>query len=105
MRTEALAKPEVGDFLSKHFVSVYDRVGTFTVSAGSDGKNPNKNGGNVAAFLCSPGGHVIHTVAGPRTAESFLAEVKWAVAVYSQILADRGIGLRQSQVEKGSRVA
>lgn len=85
MRTQALAKPEVGDFLSKHFVAVHDKVGTFTVTVGPDGKTPNRNGGNVAAFFCTPAGDVIHAVAGPRTGEAFLAEAQWATAVYAEI--------------------
>ena len=105
MRTEALAKPEVGDFLSKHFVSVYDKVGTFEVSVASDGKTPNKNGGNVAAFFCTPNGQVIHVAAGPRTAEAFLAEAKWAKTVYAEILADRSLGAMQARADHGSRMA
>ena len=104
MRTQALAKPEVGDFLSKHCVAVYDKVGTFQVNAGPDDKNPNRNGGNVAAFFCTPNGHVIHAVAGPRTAEAFLAEAKWAVTVYSQILSDRSLGVSQARADQVSRV-
>jgi hypothetical protein len=101
---QALAKREVGDFLSKHFVSVYDRVGTFQVNVSADGKTPNRNGGNVAAFFCTPNGNVIHVAAGPRTAEAFLAEAKWAVAVYSQSVGDRPRGLAMGSVEQGSRV-
>ena len=88
MRTQALAKPEVGDFLSKNYVAVYDKVGTFTVNVAADGKTPNRNGGNVAAFFVTPSGYVIHAVAGPRTAEAFLAEAQWATAVYAQILKE-----------------
>jgi hypothetical protein len=105
LRVEALAKSEVGDFLSKHFVAVYDKVGTFKVNVGSDGKTPNKNGGNVAAFFCTPTGYVIHVAAGPRTAEAFLAEAKWATTVYAEMLADRSAGLIQARAELGSRVA
>lgn len=104
MRTQALAKPEVGDFLSKNFVSVHDKVGTFQVNVGSDGKTPNRNGGNVAAFFCTPNGYVIHVAAGPRTAEAFLAEAKWAVAVYSQILSDRSLGAAQARADQIPRV-
>lgn len=104
MRTQALAKPEVGDFLSKNFVSVHDKVGTFQVNVGSDGKTPNRNGGNVAAFFCTSNGYVIHVAAGPRTAEAFLAEAKWAVAVYSQILSDRSLGASQARADQIPRV-
>ena len=104
MRTQALAKPEVGDFLTKNFVSVHDKVGTFQVTSSSDGKTPNRNGGNVAAYFCTPSGYVIHVAAGPRTAEAFLAEAKWAVAVYSQILSDRSLGLVQGRADNVSRI-
>ena len=105
MRTQALAKPEVGDFLTKNFVSVYDKVGTFQVNVGPDGKTPNRNGGNVAAFFCTPSGLVIHVAAGPRTAEAFLAEAKWAVAVYSQIKSDRSLGSVRARADQNPRVA
>ncbi len=101
---QALAKPEVGDFLSKNFVSVYDKVGTFQVNSSTDGKTANRNGGNVAAFFCTPSGYVIHTAAGPRTSEAFLAEAKWAVSVYSQILSDRSLGVVQGRIDQVSRV-
>jgi hypothetical protein len=104
LRTQALAKPEVGDFLTKNFVSVHDKVGTFQVKVGSDGKTPNRNGGNVAAFFCTPTGYVIHVAAGPRTAEAFLAEAKWAVAVYSQIMSDRSLGAAQARADQIPRV-
>ncbi len=104
MRTQALAKPEVGDFLTKNFVAVHDKVGTFQVSSSSDGKTANRNGGNVAAFFCTPSGYVIHAAAGPRTGEAFLAEAKWAVAGYSQILSDRSLGAAQANAEKIPRI-
>jgi hypothetical protein len=104
LRTQALAKPEVGDFLTKNYVSVHDKVGTFQVTSSSDGKTANRNGGNVAAFFCTPSGYVIHAAAGPRTGEAFLAEAKWAVAVYSQILSDRSLGAAQANAEKIPRI-
>lgn len=97
MRTQALAKQEVGDFLTKHFVSVYDKVGTFEVNFESDGR-ARRNGGNVAAFLCTPNGNVIHVVAGPRTAEAFLAEAKWSVSMFSQITSQSGLGKTPARV-------
>jgi hypothetical protein len=100
---QALANQEVGDFLTKYFVSVYDKVGTFQVDVGADGK-PRRNGGNVAAFFCTPSGYVIHVAAGPRTAEAFLAEAKWAAAVYRKIMTDRSLGQSLARVEQVSRV-
>lgn len=100
---QALARREVGDFLSKNFVSVYDRVGSFQVDIDSDGRTK-RNGGNVAAFFCTPNGYVIHVAAGPRTAEAFLAEAKWAVTVHSQIMSDPNWGRSQARIEQVSRV-
>ncbi len=100
-----LAKPEVGDFLSKHFVAAFDRVGTFRVNVGGDGTAANKNGGNVAAFFCTPSGKVIHAVAGPRTAEAFLAEAKWTTMVYREALSDPRTGRRLVASDQVPRMA
>jgi hypothetical protein len=105
LRTQALAKPEVGDFLTKNFVATFEKVGTFSVTVAGDGLRENKNGGNVAAFLCTPAGRVIHAVAGPRTGEAFLAEAKWATSVYAQILRDPAAGSSQASKAGGSRIA
>ncbi len=101
---QALARPEVGDFLTKHCVAVYDKVGTFKVNVAPDGKTPIRNGGNVAAFFCSPSGYVIHAVAGPRTGEAFLAEAKWAIATYTNIVGQRGLGSAAMQSGQVPRV-
>lgn len=100
---QALAKQEVGDFLTQNFVSVYDKIGTFQMNVDENG-TAQKNGGNVAAFFCTPKGYVIHVAAGPRTGEAFLAEAKWALAVHSQILADRTLGKSQARIDQVSRV-
>lgn len=105
MRREALAKPEVGDFLNKNCVSTFTKVGTFSVTFSADGLNERKNGGNVAAFLCAPNGRVIHAIAGPRNGDAFLTELKWATRVYAQILADPKAGMSQVQKAGGSRIA
>jgi hypothetical protein len=104
LRVQALARPEVGDFLMKHCVAVYDKVGTFKVNVAPDGKTPIRDGGNVAAFFCSPSGYVIHAVAGPRTGEAFLAEAKWAVAAYTNIVGERGLGSAAMQSGQVPRV-
>jgi hypothetical protein len=101
---QALARPEVGDFLTQHCVAVYDKVGTFKVNVGPDGKTATRDGGNVAAFFCSPSGYVIHAVAGPRTAEAFLAEAKWAVSAYTNIVGKRGLGSAAMQSGQVPRV-
>src|SRR5205823_6871028 len=41
--------------------------------------NGNKQGGNVAAYFCAPDGRVLHCVAGPVDAQTFLREAKWVV--------------------------
>ena len=50
----ALANKEVGKYLNKHFVSSYQKVGTFKIV----GKQ--KQGGNVASYFCAPDGRVLH---------------------------------------------
>jgi hypothetical protein len=69
----ALARPEVGNYLNSSFVSTYQKVGTFTL----DGAQ--KQGGNVASYFCTPDGRVLHAVAGPVDAAVFLREARWAV--------------------------
>lgn len=71
----ALANPEVGKYLEKYFVASFQRVGTFRIVGAQ------KQGGNVAAYFCAPDGRVLHSVAGPVSAEQFLAESKWIVGV------------------------
>jgi hypothetical protein len=72
----ALAKKQVGDYLDRHFVSAYQRVGTFLVAGDQ------KQGGNVAAYFCTPDGLVLHAVAGPVDEATFLREARWAVETY-----------------------
>jgi len=69
----ALANPEVGEYLNKYFVSSHQRVATFKIV----GKQ--KQGGNVAAYFCAPDGRVLHCVAGPVDAATMLREAKWVV--------------------------
>lgn len=69
----ALAKPEVGEYLNKHFVSSFQKVATFRIVGDQ------KQGGNVAAYFCAPDGRVLHCVAGPVGAPQMLAEAKWVV--------------------------
>jgi hypothetical protein len=68
----ALANPQVGEYLNRHFVSAYQKVATFQINAGQ------KQGGNVAAYFCTPAGLVLHAVAGPVDANTFLREARWA---------------------------
>src|SRR5262249_45637450 len=51
-----------------------------------------------------PSGYVIHVAAGPRTAEAFLAEAKWALNTYTRIMTNRTLGYTQARIEQISRV-
>jgi len=69
----ALANPEVGKFLNESFVCSYQKVATFRIVGGA------KQGGNVASYFCAPDGRVLHLVAGPVNAATFLKEARWVV--------------------------
>jgi hypothetical protein len=69
----ALANPEVGAFINKHFVSSFQKVATFQIVNGQ------KQGGNVASYFCAPDGRVLHCVAGPVNAATMLREASWVV--------------------------
>jgi hypothetical protein len=71
----ALTNPQVGDFVNRNFVSTYVKVGTFQLVNGQ------KQGGNVATYFCTTDGKVLHAIAGPVDANSFLYESRWAVNV------------------------
>jgi hypothetical protein len=59
----ALTEPEVGQYLNRHFVAAFQKVATFKVAGN------NKQGGNVAAYFCTPAGLVLHAIAGPVDAD------------------------------------
>src|SRR6476646_1539329 len=67
---------EVGRYLNRQFVSAYQKVGTFRINQGE------KQGGNVAAYFCTPAGSVLHAIAGPVDADTFLREARWANDTY-----------------------
>lgn len=69
----ALANPEVGDYLNRHFISTVLKAGTFAVANGQ------KQGGNVASYFCTADGAVLHAIAGPVDAETMLQEARWVV--------------------------
>jgi hypothetical protein len=69
----ALADSKVGEFVNKHFVASFQRVGSFKL----DGKQ--KQGGNVATYFCAPDGRVLNVIAGPVDAKAFLEESEWTV--------------------------
>ena len=78
----ALANPEVGNFLNANFVSAFQKVATFTIVNGA------KQGGNVASYFCAPDGRVLHVVAGPVDAATFLKEARWVVDGVRQAMAE-----------------
>ena len=69
----ALSDEKVGDYLNTYFAASYQKVGTFRIVDGE------KQGGNVASYLCTPEGQVLHVVTGPASAEVLLREARWAV--------------------------
>jgi hypothetical protein len=78
----ALANPQVGKFINEHFVSAFQKVGTFRIV----GKQ--KQGGNVAAYFCAPDGRVLHCVAGPVPAATLLREAKWVIDTAEKALKE-----------------
>lgn len=69
----ALASPDVGKFVTENFCASFQKVATFKIVGGA------KQGGNVATYFCAPDGRVLHVVAGPVDAPTFLKEAKWVV--------------------------
>jgi hypothetical protein len=69
----ALANPQVGEFINEYFSSSFQKVATFKIVNGQ------KQGGNVASYFCAPDGRVLHVVAGPVDAATMLREAKWVV--------------------------
>ena len=63
----------MGKYVNEYFVSSFQKVATFKIV------NGNKQGGNVAAYFCAPDGRVLHCVAGPVDAATFLREARWTV--------------------------
>jgi len=97
----ALNNDEVGKYINEFFVSSYQKVATFKIV------NGNKQGGNVAAYFCAPDGRVLHCVAGPVNAATFLKEAKWVVETAKTCIKEsKGNGakfkemLRKAHAEK-----
>lgn len=80
----ALNNDEVGKYVNEFFVSSYQKVATFQIV------NGNKQGGNVAAYFCAPDGRVLHCVAGPVDAATFLKEAKWVVETAKTAIKESG---------------
>jgi hypothetical protein len=89
----ALASSEVGKFLNENFVSSFQKVATFKIVG------TQKQGGNVASYFCAPDGRVLHVVAGPVDAATFLREAKWVVdTVRSAVKESTGDGAKFKQL-------
>lgn len=85
----ALTNPEVGNYCKRHFVSAFQKVATFQINGRQ------KQGGNVASYFCTPDGHVLHAVAGPVDAGTFLREARWANDTYQLALLENQKTLAQ----------
>ena len=57
-------------------MSAFQKVATFRINGGR------KQGGNVASYFCTPGGLVLHAMAGPLDSATFLREARWARDTY-----------------------
>jgi hypothetical protein len=85
----ALADAKVGEYLNEHFVSSFQKVGTFRIVDGQ------KQGGNVAGYFCAPDGRVLHAVAGPVDAATMLREARWVVETTKAVMkASQGDGAK-----------
>lgn len=78
----ALADPKVGEYLNEHFVSAFQKVGTFRIIGRQ------KQGGNVASYFCAQDGRVLHVIPGPVNSATLLHEAKWTVETVKKALAE-----------------
>jgi hypothetical protein len=74
----------VGKYLNEYFVSSFQKVATFRIVGNQ------KQGGNVASYFCLPSGRVLHAIAGPVDAPTFLREMRWAVETYKLAVLEHG---------------
>ena len=90
---KALANVEVGKLMNKHFVSSFQRVGSFRITGNQ------KQGGNVAAYFCPSDGRVLHAIAGPVDSKAFLEEANWVIEKTKEAIANnKGDGTRFKQL-------
>jgi hypothetical protein len=78
----ALADPAVGEYLNRHFVCSFQKVGSFRLVDGQ------KQGGNVASYFCTPNGGILDAAAGPVDAAVLLREARWAVETRKMALLE-----------------
>lgn len=71
--------------LERHFVTSYQQVGNFKVTNVQG--QLRKNGGNVAAYFCTPEGRVLHATAGPVSADELLDAAHWTLQRYGELEA------------------
>lgn len=72
----ALADKRVAEHLKAAYVSTYLKVGTFRIVNGQ------KQGGNVASYICLPEGQVLHAIPGTVDADTLLQEGRWALETH-----------------------
>ena len=71
-----MADSKVGEYLNQHFVSSFQKVGSFQLVDGQ------KQGGNVVSYFCTPNGGILDAVAGPVDAATLLREARWVEEAY-----------------------
>ncbi len=78
--------------MNEHFVSSYQKVGTFKIVNGQ------KQGGNVATYFCMPDGTVLDVIAGPVDAKKFLQAARWVVETHKTALTESNPKPKQTGV-------
>lgn len=94
-----MTSQDVGDYLNEHFVSAYQKVGTFRIINGA------KVGGNVAAYFCTPDQRVLHVIAGPVKADVFLRESRWVNETYKMAMLNSKNGKDATKFKDAFREA
>ena len=82
----------MGNYLGDYFVSSFQKVGTFQLSAGE------KQGGNVGSYFTTANGRVLHAIAGPVDADAFLREARWVVEMCKLAQLEKQTAPAQLQV-------
>lgn len=74
----ALSDKTVGEYVEANFVTCYEQVGDFRVTATTNGQLA-RNGGNVVSYFCTPELKVINAIVGPVEAAQLLGAAHWSV--------------------------